>query len=459
MDTEASRRFERGVDYAGVPRAQQRCVELICEIAGGSATENAVDVQKEIPEERLVRFRPARVEALTSLQVTLPDMFGILTRLGFRVAQGDGDSATLGDEAASATFVIPSWRIDVRQEEDLIEEVARHSGYDKIGSALPPATAAGEYQPSGLQVRALRRVLTTAGYSEAINFSFVDPVYDDEIASAPDQPSAAGALPHVELKNPITAESVRMRTSLLPGLLTALRHNFNHGKKDVCLFEIGRTFLSHVPNELPVERERLALLATGGMVEAERGQAARELDFFDLKGALEAGVAAMRLGPLRFGTGSEVHLRKGQTASIALSDGQEIGSMGRLSERLATLFKFRQPVYVAELNLTALLNTAQSAVHYQPLPRYPSVVRDVTLTVLRKTAVADLIRGANSHSLEEFRDVKLVGIYEGAKIPDDQRAVTLRIEYRADDRTLRDEEVEEMHEKTVDGLTRQFAVQ
>jgi phenylalanyl-tRNA synthetase beta chain len=382
-------------------------------------------------------------------------MFGILTRLGFRAANGNG-AASGEASGAATTFVIPSWRVDVRLEEDLVEEVARHTGYEKVGSALPAAHAAGEYQPSGMQVRALRRQLAAAGFSEAINFSFSDPVLDDEIQSVPNL-NLEGDSPRVELRNPIIGESVRMRTSLIPGLLTSLRHNLNHGRKDVRLFEIGRAFSGGSPGELPSECECLALLASGGVLEEERGQPASETDFYDLKGALEASVAAMRFGPLNFVSGDEVHLKQGQTASIELG-GKLIGSIGRLSEKISAIFKFRQPVYVAELSLSSLLASAEWNVQYQPLARYPSVVRDVTLLVSRRTTLAELMLAVRDHKVQGCRDVKLVGTYEGANIPADQRSVTLRLEYRADDRTLRDEEVEEMHGQIVDRLTREFAV-
>jgi len=456
MDTEASRRFERGVDYGGVIRAQQRCVELICEIAGGVATEDAVDVQKESPAARLVKFRPARVEALTSLEVAPARMFDILTRLGFAPSENNGVSLTVEGVEAATTFIVPTWRIDVRLEEDLIEEIARHTGYDKIRSELPRANSAGEYQPRGLQVRALRRVLAAAGYNEAINFSFIDTNHDDQIEPIADLVIERAAERFVALQNPIIDESVRMRPSLIPGLLSSLRHNLNHGKKDVRLFEIGRVFAALGDNELPTEREALALLATGGMLEADRSQAIREVDFYDVKGALEASAEALRVEPLQFAGASIKHLREGQTAAIKLADGTIIGSLGRLADNISAAYKFRQAVYVAELSLTVLLGAAESTVQYQTLTRFPSIMRDVTLLVARSTTLSELIGTVEDQEIEDCRDVKLVGTYEGSNIPDDQRSVTLRLEYRSDDRTLRDEEVEEMHRRLVDVLTQKF---
>jgi phenylalanyl-tRNA synthetase beta chain len=161
MDTEASRRFERGADFDGVLKAQERCVELICEVAGGVASENAIDVCMELPPERHVKFRPARVQALTSLRVALNEAVRILRALGFV----QSESAPQDEhDADSFTFIVPTWRVDVEQEEDLVEEVARHTGYEKIGSELPPSTVSGEYQPSETKQRSLRRAMNAFGF-------------------------------------------------------------------------------------------------------------------------------------------------------------------------------------------------------------------------------------------------------------------------------------------------------
>src|SRR5215204_5878500 len=164
MDTEASRRFERGADCEGVLRAQQRCVELICELAGGVATEDAIDVYPHPFPQRVVNLRPERVPGLTSLTVPDAEIVRILTGLGFEQLVSTDDRMS---------FKVPSWRIDVEQEEDLVEEVARHTGYEKIASELPPSNASGEYQPGEMQQRSLRRALNAFGYDEAINFSFI----------------------------------------------------------------------------------------------------------------------------------------------------------------------------------------------------------------------------------------------------------------------------------------------
>jgi phenylalanyl-tRNA synthetase beta chain len=470
MDTEASRRFERGADCEGVVRAQQRCIELICELAGGVATQDVIDVYPQPTGARIVSLRPERVQELTSVSVETNEILRILAGLGFEL---------MGESDGRMNFKVPSWRVDVEQEEDLVEEVARHAGYDKIGSELPPSSSSGEYQPSEMKQRSLRRALNAFGFDEAINFSFIQQETRFDLI-----PALAGA-DQPQLANPIIEDAAWMRSTLLPGLLSSLRHNLNHGIRDVRLFEIGRIFAnstergsagsmvgstareeSDLPgatalgsDSLPQEILALALVATGGALDENKAQAERELDFFDLKGALETAVDWMNLSPLKFTKGSARHLRVGQTARITLSDGTEIGTIGRLTENLAASYKFRQPVYVLELDLDTLLSGPAKLIQYSPLPRYPAVVRDLSLLVNRNVALEDIFNAVNEQRVADCRSVKLVGTFEGGNIESSKRSVTLRLEYRSDERTLRDEEVEERHSRLTSSLLAAFAAE
>jgi phenylalanyl-tRNA synthetase beta chain len=390
------------------------------------------------------------VETLTSLQVDLSDITRILRALGFA-----GEAR--GTEAIR--FVVPSWRVDVAIEEDLVEEVARHTGYDKIASLLPPSNIPGEYQPSEMSRRALRAALTNLGFDEAVNFSFIDTAHDEQFETLPGLTEQSKKIDLVALSNPILENTSRMRASLLPGLLESVRHNINHGTRDVRLFEIGRVFARSTAGEVPLERDAWALIATGGAIEEGHAGATREVDFFELKGALEAGVAAMKLRALRFENANVKHLREGQSAKIMLADGNAIGSIGRLSEAIAASYKFRQPVYLAELDLTALLDSEKRTIQYRPLPRYPSVVRDLTLLLGRDVSFSELMQAIDSEHIVDYYRTKLVGTYEGENIPEGKRSVTLRIEYRSDERTLRDEEVEERHRKLIDSLVEKFTAE
>ena len=446
MDTEASRRFERGADRDGVLRAQQRCIDLICELAGGLATEDAIDVYPKPLGERVVELRPERIPGLTSVSVETDEIVRILTGLGFE---------RTGGSEKRMSFRVPSWRIDVEQEEDLVEEVARHTGYEKIGSELPPSSMSGEYQPTEMQQRSLRRALTAYGFDEAINFSFIQQESRFDLI-----PSFAGhedAQP--KLENPIIEDAAWMRSTLLPGLLSSVRHNLNHGIRDVRLFEIGRIFSISKAGELPDENLALGIVATGGALEENKAQPERDLDFFDLKGALEAAVDWMNVARLSFTPTNARHLRVGQCALVSSSDGKPLGTIGRLAESVAASYKFRQPVYVVELDLAALLSGPAKVIQYSPLPKYPSVMRDISLLVDRTVAFDDIVAIVNQQQVAECRSVKLVGTFEGGNIQASKRSVTLRLEYRSDERTLRDEEVEEYHSRLTSSLLETFAAE
>jgi phenylalanyl-tRNA synthetase beta chain len=446
LHTEASHRFERGTDPGGVLRAQERCVALICEIAGGVATEDALDVYPNPAPTKVARLRPNRIEAITGLKVSTDDAQRILTALGFERRSDDG---------AELVFAVPSWRHDVSIEEDLVEEVARHTGYDKIMTALPSASLAGEYHSTENRKRALRNAMSAHGYDEAISLSFVEPASGFDLIPEFSERSEA---PAVLLTNPIIDEAAQMRQTLVPGLLNAIQHNINHGSRDVCLFELGRVFAALGPDQLPHEREAFAIAATGGILEAKREQADRQLDFFDIKGVLEAAIDAMNVAPLKFNQAEIKHLRPGQSARM-FSNGTPIGSIGRLAETAASSYKFRQPVYVAEIDLTTLLEQPDQPVLYSPLPRFPAIVRDVSLLVDRKLSLAEILQAIGEQKTAHFAGAAFVGTYEGEGIAENKRSVTIRFEYRAEDRTLRDDEVDSSHWPLVEGLKKKFSAE
>ncbi|MDT7687850.1 MAG: phenylalanyl-tRNA synthetase beta chain [Acidobacteriota bacterium] len=460
LQTDASYRFERGVDYEGVRRAQDRTVALICELAGGTATEDAIDAYPRKLNPPSVLLRPRRVAELTGLSATVGECVRILTALGF-VPRDAGQ----GDEGAQFVgFVVPTWRTDVGIEEDLVEEVARVIGYDKIEMSLPPSPVTGEYLSGDRRRRAARQVLSASGFNEAINISFIDETTatddagESRFETVPGLRKVEGEGGFVKLSNPIIEGARLMRPTLLPGLLEAVRHNFNHGTRDVRLFETGRVFASgNEEGGRPNEVEAFALVLTGEALE-EGHASGRTLDFFDLKGALEAATDAMRVGELEFNTASMKHLSEGQAARVQLN-GVEVGALGRLSEEAAAGYKFRQPVYVAEVSLSALLASGEHVARYMPLPRYPSVARDVSLVAERRAAYGEMRRAVLALGIEECRGVTLVDVYEGANVPEGKRALTLRVEYRADDRTLRDEEVDAMHARVVAALGDEFGAQ
>jgi phenylalanyl-tRNA synthetase beta chain len=256
----------------------------------------------------------------------------------------------------------------------------------------------------------------------------------------------------VTLQDSIIEGAVRMRPSLLSGLLDAVRTNINHQRRDVKLFELGKVFAARNGEEnLPLEKELFSIAVTGGETSAKRTAVSRELDFYDLKGAVEAALDAVGFPSAEFSAEEVKHLRKGQAASVSVN-GKKVGYLGRLSDELASGYKFKQPDFVAELDLQSVLAEKQPVVLYRPLPKYPSVVRDVSLLVKRNVNFAEIRDAINEQSIELCRSVNFVDVYEGKGVAADERSITVRLEYRSDERTLIDEEVDSVHNQIIESL-------
>ncbi|MDQ4122809.1 MAG: phenylalanine--tRNA ligase subunit beta [Acidobacteriota bacterium] len=447
LTTEAAYRFERGVDVENLIRASNRATELICEIAGGEAGE-FVDVYPNPQPLVEIPFRASRVKELTGVEVAPEKMLQILTALGFKMRENP--------EAESITFVAPTWRHDVSIEEDLVEEIARHAGYDQIAEELPPAFGAGEYQPTEPQKKALRQTLTSSGFNEAISYSFIDAKHDETFELLPGLIDEFATEKFVTLRDSIIEGAVRMRPTLLPGLLDALRTNLNFGERNIRLFEIGKIFAGRGGiGELPTEKEAFAIVVTGGEIHAGKAEPIRELDFYDAKGVLEAAVSVMHLPELQFRTAGAKHLREGQAAEILFGN-ETIGSIGKLTDSIAQEYKFRQPVFVAELDLEKLLKSTPAPILYKPLPRHPSMLRDVSLLVKRSISFGEIRAFIESLNVEHWRRVEFVDVYEGKGVADDERSLTLRFEFRADDRTLREEEAESAQAHILQAIEEKF---
>ncbi len=448
LSTEASHRFERGVDIENLIRASNRATELICDLAGGAA-ENFVDVYptKFQPNEIESNDIQAAVKRLTGLDVAEIEILKILKALGFEVK----DKSPIANRQ-SQIFLSPSWRHDVAIEEDLVEEVARIVGYDKIAEELPTATSAGEYQPTEPRKKSLRNTLAALGFDEAISYSFIDTRNDGKFGLIPKLVAENLDEKFVTLEDSIIEGATRMRPSLLSGLLDAVRTNLNHRKRDLKLFEIGKVFsASEKENDLPNERELFALVLTGNETLQNKTMPLREFDFYDAKGAMEAAVSSLNLSSLVFEPKNVSHLRRGQSAEISLN-GKAVGTIGQLSDEIASVYKFRQPVFVAEVDLQTLLESKEQTVVYQPLPVYPSIARDVSLLAKRSVSFAEIQKAIVEQNFELLRSVEFVDVYEGKGVASDERSITIRLEYRSNERTLLDEEVDAIHAEILQNI-------
>ncbi|MBK7707106.1 MAG: phenylalanine--tRNA ligase subunit beta [Acidobacteria bacterium] len=450
LSTEASHRFERGVDIENLKRASDRATQLICELAGGIAGE-FVDVFPTKPEPKTIESNDIEtaVKRLTGLDVSEDQIIKILDSLGFQSQIAN---------RKSQIFHVPSWRHDVSIEEDLVEEVARIVGYDKIGEELAPAFGAGEYQPNEMRKFHLRQTLANLSFDEAISYSFIDTKYDGRFQLIDGLVDENLDEKFITLRDSIIEGATRMRATLIPGLLEAVRTNLNQQQRNLALFELGKVFAaSSEENGLPVERELFTLAISGGKVLGNKALPVSEVDFYDAKGALESALDAIGAPALEYSAADVSHLRSGQSATVWLNR-KQVGTIGRLSDEAAGLFKFRQPVYVAEIDLDAVLAAETDTVLYRPLSVYPSIQRDVSFLVKRSLTFASVRDAIERERFELLRKVSFSDVFEGKGVAGDERSLTVRLEYRSDERTLLEEEVEKVHGAILESIERELGI-
>ncbi len=438
LASEASYRFERGVDIDNLKRASDRAVQLICELAGGEKGE-FIDVYPTHKAATTVVSNDisASVKRLTGLSVDTAECDRILSRLGI-VRQPNTNE-----------FSSPSWRHDIAIEEDLVEEVARHFGYENIAVELPPAFGAGEYLPSEDRMRSVRQSLSALGFSEAMTYSFIDAYHDDKFELATAQDGVPG---FVTLKDAVIEGAVRMRPTLLPGLLEAVRLNLNFQRRNQKLFEIGKAFIGDGDGELPSEPRLLTIALTGSEVSASTVADGRGIDLYDAKAAIETVAASLRISAPEFRSSNAKHLTIGRAADVYV-DGVFAGTVGRLNDDLAATYKFKRDVFVGELLLDVLLAATPEPVVYKPLPRFPGASRDVTFAIEQTFEYSSLLAAATTDDAL-FDGCRLVGTFER----EGERTITIRLNYRSDERTLTDNEVEAVHNAVLANIQRSLGL-
>jgi phenylalanyl-tRNA synthetase beta chain len=440
LDTEASYRFARGTDPAAQAKAADRVSQLIAEIAGGQIAPGVIDVRPVDVINTPVALRVERVERLTGLDVSTDDAVRILRTLEFDV-EIQADQNTL-------MALAPSFRVDIAREEDLVEEVARHAGYDLVDTTLPAWSGTGNYLANDAQRRRIRRVLIDMGFNEAITFSFVNGERDARFRAG--QPS-------ITLANPIDVDESEMRASLITGLVESLQRNLNHGNRDVKLFEMGRVFTVEAAGERPLERELLAFVMSGA-VASDDWRGSRQVDFYDLKGAIEAVLSSLNISGFTIERARVEYLHPGQTAVLS-REGEQLARLGRLHPRVASLYKFRQPVYVAEIEFEKLLALKADPVRYSPLPRLPAATRDVSALVPDQVLWGEIESAITGLGISEISSVRVFDMYKGKEMQEGFRSLAFRVTYRGEGRTLTDEEVARMHDRVKELLEQRFGAQ
>jgi phenylalanyl-tRNA synthetase beta chain len=455
LPSEASYRFERGVDPGGTLNAMERAVSLICEIAGGSAEQNGVDVYGGYKPLEPLTLRISRTTDLLGLPLTVEQVSELLESIAIRCTPKDNDTLVVNP---------PSFRVDLEREVDLVEEVARLIGYNDIPISLPSVDLSyPEQDQERIRRNAACSIMTKFGFTEAINYSFYSSSYDVKMLLE----EADKRCSHVKILNPLTEDQDVMRTMLLPGLFENIRQNISFQQTSCKLFEIGDLFFPVQGKPLPNEVPRMAGVMTGNRHGSQSPLHYKNdaVDIYDIKGAVEGlleemrlhngrDLSAVRLTPAAVAT-AEPYAEEEYGLSI-IYDNKSIGSIGKIKDEVLRDFGIKREVFYFDIDFKALAGVPSAPKEYSALPIYPSVKRDIALVVPAQTAAGDLVDSVISSKEKLVEHCDVFDVYQGNKIQGGFKSVALTITYRSQTKTLTEKNVEKAHVKLVNMLTDRF---
>ena len=427
LSTDSSYRFERGVDFGATRQALERASALILEICGGEAGP-VTEVQGQLPERKPVRLRLARLVAVLGIPLAESQVVQLLDQLGFNYRHVDG----------SFDVVPPSYRFDIEIEEDLIEEIARLHGYDKIPATPPVAellmlpTPGDRLNPSWL-----RDAMAARGYQEIVGYSFVDLAWERDLL---------GNQQPVALRNPIASNMSVMRSSLWGGLIDTLVYNLNRKQERVRLFEVGATYAAGTAGF--DETVRISGLAYGDVAPEQWAEAAREIDFFDVK----AEVDLLTNEQAEYHAAAHPALHPGQSARVVVN-GRAIGWLGKLHPRWQQHYGLPRGVVLFELDVEPLL--ARALPQYTEVPKFPPVRRDLAVLVDENVTVEVLLSSMRQAGIPLVEAIKLFDIYRGNSVPQGKKSLAFLVLMQDTQKTLTDREADEVVTKLLDIIVRQ----
>ncbi|SDO96321.1 phenylalanine--tRNA ligase subunit beta [Desulforhopalus singaporensis] len=455
ISTDASYRFERGVDPEGTINALNRAARLICELGGGEIVDEGIDRYPGKKELLVLPLSVTRTNTLLGLDLSIDKTCRMLESIELACTKKDEDILLV---------TVPSFRVDLEREADLVEEIARLYGYNNIPVTLPAVTLS---YPDQDQARVKRleiaRKLTTIGYSEAINYSFTAAKHIDSLGiTAEDERHC-----FVKLLNPLSEDQAVMRTTLLPGLLENVKRNINFQKPAIRLFELGKVFFPNGDNVQPVESTRLAGILSGNRY----GESSplyfkhKSVDIFDAKGTVEfifreMGMAlSTEADDIYFQVpdsgNEEPYAEPGYSLEIRTSD-IKLGFLIKMKNDVLRSFSIKNEVYFFDLDFDAICNLQTETKQFSSLPVYPSVKRDIALVVPDSVSAGQLLDEVRTSRDKLIEYAEIFDIFKGDKIPDGCKSVALTITYRSQSKTLTEKNVEKSHAKIVHMLTNKF---
>jgi phenylalanyl-tRNA synthetase beta chain len=437
LRSESSYRFERGADAGICDWASQRAAQLILETAGGQLAEGVVDVRPKATEQKEITLHFAKSKDLLGIGISHLEQVSYLNQLGLQ---------TVTQQPGECTFSIPSWRVDLKREVDLIEEVGRLFGIDKIPST-PPRGALGTNAFDSVydQIGEVRRILAGLGLNEAQGQTLIANaecrIKNEEL---------------VVLANPLSSDMDVLRPSLLPGLIHSLRHNVSRKNYDVALFEIGRVFTN--VNGQTKENRNVAIAITGqrALPFWTGDERDAKFDAYDLKGLVEEMLELFGLCGIAFGKRAESTALFLESATVALGGKLPLGELGQLLPALAKKYDLRDAVFLAEFNLDLLLSKRNAAKAFKALPQFPSSRRDVAMLVPEATTHETVLQTVKQAKAANLESVELFDVFRGQGVPAGQKSLAYAFTYRAADKTLTDAEVNSAHAKVLENLQTQL---
>ncbi|GAB4280577.1 MAG: phenylalanine--tRNA ligase subunit beta [Coriobacteriia bacterium] len=439
--SEASVRFERGVDPEGCAAAADRAAALIAEIAGGEVAPGVVDEYPVKAQPRRLELRVERMNRFLGTSLKAEETADILRRLGLSVS---GDSDVLLVE-------VPTFRPDLEREVDLYEEVVRLFGMQEVPSTLPagPSRVGGLTRAQKLRQR-VGEAARAAGLNEVTTYAFFDPADLERLRFEMPEGSRLA-----RIINPMSEEQSALRPTIASNLIRAVSYNQRRGVPDVHLYEIGTVFEAREGAKQPVEREVLAGVLAGSWHRPTWNDPAEPLDFFDGKGVVATVMEELHVPHWRVERAALAWLHPGRSAEVVVN-GKRIGWLGEALPDVLDAFEAKGPVTLFELEMAPLLEAARDVVEYKPVPRFPSVNLDVALVVPSDVPAEQILVTMRKEGGPLLEDVRLFDVYEGEGVPDGMRSLAFSLTYRAPDRTLTDDEVSRVHDKVVMRTCKRF---
>lgn len=426
LRTEASSRYEKGLDPNNTVPAIERACELVEMLACGENVGGMIDVKGNIKPLVTLPFRPEKINAFLGTDIPCEDMAEYLRTIEFIV---DTDKMEI---------TAPSFRPDIEAEADVAEEIARFYGYDKIPTRLISGEATkGYYTPLQMFRKNMSKVLTAQGMNEIFTLAFASPADFDKL-KLPEGHPLRNAL---KIRNPLGEDTSMMRTTMLTSTLNVLSYNYNHKNEEASLFEISNVFIPKNQGELPNEPEKLSI-----------GMYRKGMDFFDIKGVVECVLEKLNIKGIEFKQLCDnPSFHPGRTAAL-IADGKEIGVVGEVHPDVLANFEIDVPCYAAEIDIAALFERVDDNIKFKALPKFPAAERDIAVLVDKSVPVGDLEATMVKASGALLDSIKLFDVYEGDRIPEGKKSVAFAISFRANDRSLSGDEVNKVFKKIVKDL-------